>query len=157
MKAISLYLSTAGLIFGLSTAAWADNPQVEDLFQQGQIFASQKAYNQAQDAYLQALVLDPKHERTRISLAILYGLKKEYPKALKEIEAVQKLYPKSFLSYKVQGMLLKDSQQPEAAAKAFETYLKTAPPNQIKDRESVEKLIQALRQPAAANTGAQNP
>lgn len=157
MKPIRLCLSAACLSLLLSTAALAENKQVEDLFQQGQIFAAQKAYKQAQDAYLQALVLDPKHERARISLAILYGLQKEYPKALKEIEAVQKLYPKSFLSYKVQGMLLKDSQQPAAAAQAFETYLNTAPPNQIKDRESVEKLIQALRQPATANTEDQKP
>ena len=157
MKPIRLCLSATCLSLLLSTTALADTKQVEDLFQQGQIFAAQKAYKQAQDAYLQALVLDPKHERARISLAILYGLQKEYPKALKEIEAVQKMYPKSFLSYKVQGMLLKDSMQPEAAAQAFETYLKTAPPNQIKDRESGEKLIQTLRQPATETPGNQVP
>lgn len=150
MKYLLPLIATA--LFSLTfQAALAD--EADNHFQQGQVFAAQKAYPQAQDAYLQALLVDPKHERARISLAILYGLKKEYPKALKEIETVQKLYPKSFLSYKVQGMLLKDSQQFDAAVMAFETYLNTAPPNQIKDRESVEKLIQTLRNQLSEATG----
>jgi len=136
--------------FSLLTLPVLANEKAENLFQQGQVFAVQKSYDQAMNAYLQALVSDPKHERARISLAIIYGVKKEYPKALKEIAAVQKLYPNSFLSYKVQGMLLKDSQEPEAAAQALETYLKLAPAEQIKDRDEVEKLIQSLRQTPGA-------
>lgn len=149
-KTLTMLLLSATIVACLTPAVRASDDEVESLFVQGQIFASQKYYDKAEEVYLEALAKDPKHERARISLAILYGLRKEYDKGLKEIAKVQKLYPKSFLSYKVQGLLYKDAQQPQEAAKALETYLKLAPPHQIHDREDVEKLIQALQSGASA-------
>lgn len=119
--------------------------EADDLFLQGQIFTSQKIYDEALSAYKKALDLEPDHERAHISLAILYGLQKEYKKGLAEIAIVQKLYPKAYLSYKVQGVLFQDAKMPIEAIKAFENYLKLAPETKIKDRQEIEKIIVDLK------------
>ncbi len=115
------------------------------LFFQGQAFASQGKFDQAMDAYVQAVALEPRYSQARLSLAILYGKAKKYDKALKEIAVIQKQNPKDYLSYKVQGLLLQDTKAYPAAADAFEMYLKLAPAQQVKDAEELMQRIDALR------------
>ena len=119
--------------------------EADSLFIQGQIFARQKEYNLALDAYINALSKDPKHEKARISLAILLGMQKEYAKGLKEIDSVLKLYPRSYQAHKVKARLLQDSKKYAEAALAYEQYLALIPPNLLKDRAEVEKEIAMLK------------
>lgn len=148
-----VFLSALCLLGLAQLPVLAADHQAEELFQAGQVLASKKEYDKAMSAYLQAITHDPKHEKARLALAILYGKQKEFAKALKEVEAVQKINPKSYVSYKVQGLLLKDQNKPAEAANAFETYLKLAPTDKVKDSEEIYQLIQKLRaqskQPAA--------
>lgn len=124
--------------------------EADSLFIQGQIFARQKEYNLALDAYINALSKDPKHEKARISLAILLGMQKEYAKGLKEIDSVLKLYPRSYQAHKVKARLLHDSKKYAEAAAAYEQYLALIPPNLLKDREEVEKEIAMLKSKSGA-------
>lgn len=155
------FVATAVAVFlcGLPTLnAQAQTAQAENvfkpseravtLFYQGQMLAQQGKFDKAVDAYLQAVALEPKYTQARLSLAILYGKAKQYDKALKEIAVIQKLNPKDFLSYKVQGLLLEDSKSPAAAADAFEMYLKLAPAQQVKDAEELMQRIDSLRKGA---------
>lgn len=137
-----LLLSTIIGLLMFATPVFAS--EADDLFLQGQVFASQKIYDQAMLAYQEALALEPEHERARISLAILYGLRQEYDKGLKEISLVQKLYPKSYVSYKVQGILYKDAKLFQKSAESFEKYLTMAPEGKIKDRKEIEELVKTL-------------
>lgn len=130
------------------TAAFQPSERAATLFFQGQAFASQGKLDQAMDAYIQAVALEPRYSQARLSLAILYGKSKKYDKALKEIAVIQKQNPKDYLSYKVQGLLLQDSKAYQAAADAFEMYLKLAPAQQVKDAEELMQRIDALRKEA---------
>ncbi len=127
------------------TATVKPSERAATLFFQGQISASEGKFDQAIDAYMQALALEPEYTQARLSLAILYGKYKKYDKALKEIAIIQKQNPKDYLSYKVQGLLLQDSKDLKAAADAFEMYLKLAPAKQVKDAEELMERIETLR------------
>lgn len=140
--------TAAALLAVLSLPAFAATPsQAENLFQRGQVYAAQKDYNKAIDAYLQAIATDPSHERARISLAIMYGQQKAYDKAVKELEEVQKRNPQAWLSYKVLGLIRKDQNRPAEAVAAFETYLQLVPAERLKpqDKADVLKLVETLK------------
>jgi tetratricopeptide (TPR) repeat protein len=142
MKSPSLKIITLTLAFSLTLLpAWAET-NAEDFFQQGQIFASQKSYNKAQDAYLQALAADPKFEKAYISLALIYSLKKEFPKAIVQLDTVLKLNPKAPLPHKIKGLIFRDQGKWSEAIEAFKNYLKTMPAEQLKEKERQE--IEAL-------------
>ncbi|MGV3523643.1 MAG: tetratricopeptide repeat protein [Candidatus Sericytochromatia bacterium] len=153
-------LTAAAMLAMLSLPAWAATPgQAENLFQRGQVYASQKDYAKAIDAYLQAIATDPTHERSRIALAIIYGKQKAFDKAVKELEEVQKLNPQDWLSYKVLGLIRKDQNRPAEAIAAFETYLQRVPAEKLKpqDKADVLKLVETLKSqlgqaPAAGGT-----
>lgn len=125
------------------------SPRAASLFFQGQAFAREGKIEQAMDAYLQAVALEPRYSQARLSLAILYGKTKKFDKALKEIAVIQKQNPKDYLSYKVQGLLLQDSKAYQEAASAFEMYLKLAPAQQVKDAEELMQRIDTLRKEAS--------
>lgn len=125
------------------------SPRAASLFFQGQAFAREGKLDQAMDAYLQAVALEPRYSQARLSLAILYGKSKKFDKALKEIAVIQKQNPKDYLSYKVQGLLLQDSKAYQEAANAFEMYLKLAPAQQVKDAEELMQRIDTLRKEAS--------
>lgn len=148
MKRLAL-TAAALLLFALPSLAQnelnTEMTEADGFFYQGQIFAHKKEYKLAYNAYLNALAEDPKHERARISLAILLGLQKEYAKGLKEIDRVLKLYPRSFQAHKVKAKLLQDSKQYAAAAESYTQYLKLIPQNLLKDREEIEKEIAMLQ------------
>ncbi len=141
---------TLCLLLTLATPAvamedYTPGEQALTLFYQGQVFARDNNFAAAADAYLQALAREPKYEQARLSLAILYGKHKKYKKALQEIAYIQKQNPKNYLSYKVQGLILQDNKQNQAAAVAFENYLKLAPAKQVKDAQELMQRIEKLK------------
>ncbi len=152
MKALSLTLLAALASLNLMISpAWAET-SAEDFFQQGQIFAGQKSYAKAQDAYLQALAVDPKFEKAYISLALIYSLKKEYPKALVQLDTVLKINPKATMPHKVKGLIFRDQGKFTEAIASLQNYLKAVPPEQLKekDRADVEALIAKLEKEKSA-------
>ncbi|PIQ26026.1 hypothetical protein COW36_02535 [bacterium (Candidatus Blackallbacteria) CG17_big_fil_post_rev_8_21_14_2_50_48_46] len=146
---ICVFLANA---FVLSPARAAS---AEDFFHQGQIFAAQKSYDKAQEAYLQALATDPEFEPAYISLALIYSMKKDYAKALFQLDAALKLNPKGALAHKVKGLIFKEQGKAEAAIASFQAYLKAVPAEQLKakEKQEIEALIAQLEkekgQPAA--------
>lgn len=118
---------------------------VEDLFQVAQIYAQQKMYDKAIEAFYEVLKLDKKHEKSYVGLAIVYSQQKKYKEALKELDTVMKLFPKAYIPHKVQGMIYRDLKKNKEAAAAFELYLKKAPPKKIKDKKELEALIEQLK------------
>ena len=138
-------VSVGGLQANAETATFKPSERAATLFFQGQIFAREGKLDRAMDAYMQALALEPKYIQARLSLAILYGKSKNYDKALKEIAIIQKQNPKDPLSYKVQGLLLQDSNDLKAAADAFEMYLKLIPAPQVKEADELMQRIETLR------------
>lgn len=140
------------LILNCLIAQQALAASAEDLFHQGQIFASQKAYDKAQEAYLQALVEDPQFERAHISLALIYSLKKEYAKALYQLDKALKINPKNPLPHKVKGLIYRDQKKPSKAIQALQNYLASVPPEQLKekDRTEIEALISQLQKEIAS-------
>lgn len=146
MKALSLSVLATLASLNLFLAPAQAETSAEDHFQQGQIFASQKSYAKAQEAYLQALAVDPKFEKAYISLALIYSLKKEFPKALVQLDTVLKINPKAAMPHKVKGLILRDQGKFAEAIVSLQTYLKAVPPEQLKekDRADVEALIAKL-------------
>ncbi len=141
----------ASLLIALSSPAIAAGNRADDYFQMGQVFAGQKADDQAMDAFIRAIAADPKHVKARLSLASIYGRKKQYKKALDEVDAAIKLDPKSFVAYKIKGLLHEDLKQYAEAATAYQAYLKVAPADKVKDAEELTKRIEKFQAlPAAA-------
>ena len=160
-KAIPLFSNftrvslAVGLLIGLSASPSVAAPsRADDLFQMGQVFASQKSDDQAIDAFIRAIAADPKHVKARLSLATIYGRKKEYKKALDEVDAAIKLEPKAYVAYKIKGLLHEDLKQYPEAAAAYQAYLKAAPSDKVKDAEELVKRIEKFQSKPAA-TGAQ--
>lgn len=126
--------------------------KAENLFQQGQVYVGQKNYDKALSHFLQATVADPEYAPPHISLAILYGQRKQYEKAHNHLDIALKINPKSYLAHKVRGMVFKEQGNAAAALTAFKTYLSEIPADKLRDsdRQDVEALITKLQAEAPA-------
>jgi tetratricopeptide (TPR) repeat protein len=146
MKLFFSVLLLCGIICQPASAVNAVSA-AENHFHQGQVFAREKAYEKAQQAYLQALAVDPAYERAYIGLALIYSIRKEYPKALLQLDLVLKLNPKHPMAFKVKGQIFREQKKWSAAGEAFQTYLKLSKPEQIteKERLEIEGLISQLQ------------
>jgi Tfp pilus assembly protein PilF len=128
--------------------------KAENLFQQGQVYVGQKNYDKALTHFLQATVADPEYAPPHISLAILYGQRKQYDKAHVHLDTALKLNPKGYLAHKVRGMVFKEQGNAAAAVTAFKTYLSEIPADKLRDsdRQDVEALIAKLQAEAPVET-----
>jgi Tfp pilus assembly protein PilF len=133
--------------------------KAENLFQQGQVYVGQKNYDKALVHFLQATAADPEYAAPHVSLAILYGQRKQFDKAHSHLDTALKLNPKGYLAHKVRGMVFKEQGNATAAVTAFQTYLAEIPADKLRasDRQDVEALIAKLQAEAPAAETAPTP
>lgn len=134
------------------TAPGMASTKADDYFQMGNIFATNKSYDQAIDAYLSAAESDPAAYgvKANISVAIIMGQKKDFDKAAKLLEQLIKDNSDSkdiYVAYKVLGKIREDQKRPADAIAAYETYLRLVPAEKLKekDRTTIEQKIAQLR------------
>lgn len=151
MKKLAITALTTLTVLSLAAPSFAST-KADDFFQMGNIFATNKSYDQAIDAYMSAAASDPATYgvKANISVAIIYGQKKEFDKAAALLEGILKDesdYKELYIVYKVLGKIREEQKRPADAVTAYETYLRLVPANKIKDKDraTIEQKIADLR------------
>lgn len=128
------------------TAPGMASTKADDYFQMGNIFATNKSYDQAIDAYLSAAESDPAAYgvKANISVAIVMGQKKDFDKAAKLLEQLIKDnsdYKDIYVAYRVLGKIRADQNRPADAVTAYETCLRLIPAAKLTDK--LQKQIES--------------
>ncbi len=84
-------------------------------------------YNEALEAYTEAVRLDPNYQAAKLGQARVFIARREFPKALKLLEEVEKSDPRNPLVQFHLGECLQAQDQHRAAVRHFEESLRRAP------------------------------
>jgi serine/threonine-protein kinase len=96
-------------------------------YKMGEIFFGQKSTSRELQSYMNALKIDPKHVRARVSLGFAYGRLHRYEEALKELDQAIDLDPKNATARLYRGTVLYNSQQPDQAIAAYREAIRLKP------------------------------
>ncbi|MBM3163618.1 MAG: tetratricopeptide repeat protein [Chlorobi bacterium] len=110
-------------ISDLQQLAWKNSGDAEAWFRLGNAYARNQQYRNAQDAYREALEVDPGLDKALQALGATYFNQRDYPEALVYFTRYQKLAPDDSLRNYDLGNVFLQMQQYDRAIAAYRTAI----------------------------------
>jgi tetratricopeptide (TPR) repeat protein len=141
--AIKAPVNVEGEIRMLKDVLTRDPKNLNALIKLGNLYMDTGKYQEAVEAYGQALEIDPKNVDVRVDRGTCYRYGGQPEKAVEEYRKALAINPNHVFANKNLAIVLAyDLKKNEEAAKVFENYLKVNPsdPDAAKIREEIQKL-----------------